>query len=246
VVLKPSARLLYALSHMAHGAWVVHRHFPAANAGARQRHVAWWSAKMLRLLGVQLDVAGAALANGPVLIVSNHVSWLDILVVHALCPQARFVSKSGVQHWPLVGRLTLAVDTLFIERESKRDALRVVHHMAEALRGGDTVAVFPEGTTSDGRALLPFHANLLQAALAAQAPVQAWALRYADAQASPSQAAAYVGDTTLVASLWQVVRARNLRVQVHVHAPMSAEGRDRRSLAQAARDLIDQTLRGQA
>lgn len=242
-MLKPSARLLRAAAHVAHGTWIAHRHFPKADAGARQRHVAWWAAKMLRLLGVGLEIQGDALARGPLLIVSNHVSWLDILVVHALCPHARFVSKSGVRHWPLVGRLTLAADTLFIERESKRDALRVVHHMAEALRAGDTVAVFPEGTTSDGLALLPFHANLLQAALVAQAPVQALALRYADAQACPSPAAAYIGDTTLVASLWQVVRARGLRVQVHVHAPMPALGRDRRGLAQAARDSIEQTLR---
>ena len=114
------------------------------------------------------------------LVTANHVSWLDIAAVHAVCPQARFVSKADVRHWPLLGWLIGAVGTLFIERERKRDAMRVVHQMAESLIAGDVVAVFPEGTTGDGRALLPFHANLLQAAIAAEAPVQPVALRYTE------------------------------------------------------------------
>ena len=91
---------------------------------------------------------------------------------------ARFVSKADVRHWPLLGWLVACGGTLFIERERKRDALRVVHQMAEALQAGETVAVFPEGTTSDGHGLLPFHANLLQAAIATETPVQPVALRY--------------------------------------------------------------------
>ena len=116
-----------------------------------------------------------------------------------MCPQARFVSKADVRHWPLLGWLVDAAGTLYIERERKRDAMRVVHQMAEALAAGDMVAVFPEGTTGDGRALLPFHANLLQAAIAAGAPVQPVALRFSDAGACGSaRRSASLGDTTLV------------------------------------------------
>jgi 1-acyl-sn-glycerol-3-phosphate acyltransferase len=231
-----------AVSHVARGVWIARRHFPRATQASRHRQVGQWAGEMLRLLGIELEVQGGPLSAGPLLIVANHVSWLDILVVHALCPQARFVSKSGVRHWPLVGHLTVAAGTLFIERESKRDALRVVHQMAQALGAGDVVAVFPEGTTSDGTGLLPFHANLLQAALAAQTAVQPLTLRYADDLCVPSQAAAYVGDTTLAGSVWAVVRAQRLRVQVHVHAPLPAQGHDRRTLAEAARVQIDQGL----
>ena len=102
--------------------------------------------------------------------------------IHAVCPQARFVSKADVKHWPVLGRLVDAADTLYLERERRRDAMRVVHRMSEALAAGDTVAVFPEGTTGEGRDLLPFHANLLQAAIATATPVQAVALRFSDAQ----------------------------------------------------------------
>lgn len=236
--MRSSTRLLRAIGHVAHGAWVAQRGLMLAPAAVRHQRVHWWSGKMLRILGIELDVLQGRPGQGPLLIVANHISWLDILVLHALCPQARFVSKAGVRHWPLIGSLTRAAGTLFIERESKRDALRVVHHMAEALKAGDTLAVFPEGTTADGHALLPFHANLLQAALAAQVPVQPVALHYADDHASPSRAAAYVGTTTLVGSLWSIVRARGLRVQVKVLPVLPSEGRDRRALARDAHAAI--------
>jgi 1-acyl-sn-glycerol-3-phosphate acyltransferase len=101
---------------------------------------------------------GGCAKGGPLLLVSNHVSWLDILVINAVRP-ARFVSKADVRHWPLVGELITAAGTLYIEREKRRDAMRVVHRMADSLREGDVVAVFPEGTTGSGLDVLPFHAN---------------------------------------------------------------------------------------
>lgn len=242
-MLQAIARLVRAIVHVLRGICTVAYRFPGASAVQRHAHVAAWAAGMLRILGVSVRLGGPALpAGGPLLIVANHVSWLDILVVHAFCPQARFVSKAAVRHWPVIGRLTEAAGTLFIERESKRDALRVVHHMAGALREGDTLAVFPEGTTSDGQAVLPFHANLLQAAIATAAPVQPLVLRYADAQGSPSRAAAYIGTTTLVQSLWWVVRARSLRVHVE-RLPVLAPGlSERRVLAQRLQDDILQAL----
>jgi 1-acyl-sn-glycerol-3-phosphate acyltransferase len=239
------ARLLRAVTHVMRGVWIAWRRFPGAAADQRHAMVGQWAATLLRLLGLDVQVVGGPLpGQGPLLIVANHVSWLDIVVLHACCPQARFVSKAGVGRWPLIGRLTRAADTLFIERESKRDALRVVHHMAEALKGGDILAVFPEGTTSDGDAVLPFHANLLQAAVAAGAPLQPLALRYADALGTPSRAAAYTGTTTLVHSLWRVVRARDLRVQLTVLPGVSSTGTDRRGLALRCQDDIQRALQG--
>jgi 1-acyl-sn-glycerol-3-phosphate acyltransferase len=118
-------------------------------------------------------------------------------------PAARFVSKADVRAWPLVSRLVDAAGTLYLERERKRDALRVVHAMASALQQGQTVAIFPEGTTSTGHGLLPFHANLLQAAISTDTPVQPVALRFSDATHAVSLAAEFVGATTLLQSLWQ-------------------------------------------
>ena len=164
--------------------------------------------------------------------VANHLSWLDILVMNAVAP-SRFVSKAEVRQWPLIGTLTVGAGTLLIEREKRRDAMRVVHHMAESLQAGDAVAVFPEGTTSNGEALLPFHANLLQAAVVTDAPVQPWALRYRHARTGqPHHAPLFVGDTTLAASLLSTLLASDLVAEVRLGEPQHCDGRDRRSWAE--------------
>lgn len=223
-------RLLRAVVHGLHGVAIVLWRFPSLDAGARQARIAWWSAKMLRLLGLRLAAEGH-FRPGAKLIVANHVSWLDIMAVHAVCPEARFVSKADVQHWPLVNRLVDCAGTLYLEREKRRDALRVVHRMAEALAAGDTVAVFPEGTTSDGRGVLPFHANLLQAAIVHAVPVQPVVLRYADATHAVSPAAEFVGETTLAQSLWRLARGERMVVHLHVLPAEGTAHADRRALA---------------
>ena len=204
--------------------------FPFITPVQRMRHVGAWSARMLAALGIALEVQGAA-RQAPVLFTANHISWLDILAINAVHP-ARFVSKADVRHWPVLGWMVACGGTLFIERERKRDALRVVHQVAEALKAGETLAVFPEGTTSDGRGLLPFHANLLQAAISTETPVQAIALRYADATAPVSLAAAYIGDTTLAQSLRAVLFADRLRVRVELLPAQGTRHLDRRALAE--------------
>lgn len=234
-------RLLRAVLHGLHGVLVVLLLFPGLDVAGRRLRVQWWSAKMLRMLGMALHVQGT-FKPGVKLIVANHVSWLDILSVHAVCPEARFVSKADVQRWPLVGRLVAAGDTIYIQRESRRDAVRVVHQMAEALQQGGTVAAFPEGTTGDGVTLLPFHANLLQAAIATEAPIQPVALRYTDAQHAISPAAQWLGDTTLFGSVWKLACAEGLNVQVRVLLPMATAHADRRSLAAHVRQQIEEAL----
>ncbi|HJV96953.1 MAG TPA: lysophospholipid acyltransferase family protein, partial [Albitalea sp.] len=179
--------------------------------------------------------------DGATMLVANHVSWLDILAINAVAP-TRFVSKADVRGWPLLGWLVACGGTLFIERERKRDALRVVHQVAQALEAGDRVAVFPEGTTSDGHGLLPFHANLLQAAIATETPVQPIALRFSDASQPVSAAAAYVGDTSLLQSLWWVVTARGLQAHVQWLPPQGSRHLDRRALADNLREHIAQAL----
>jgi 1-acyl-sn-glycerol-3-phosphate acyltransferase len=240
--LRAICRLLRAVVHVFHGlAIVLLTGFARRDAPLREARIRWWAAKMLRVLGVRLQAEGVAHV-GPVLLVANHVSWMDIIAMHAVCPQARFVSKADVGHWPVIGRLVDAAGTLYIERERKRDALRVVHQMAEALRGGDTVAVFPEGTTSDGTGLLPFHANLLQAAIASGAPVQPVALRFSDPHHAVSPSAAYIGDTSLVQSLWWIAGADGLVARVRLLPAEGARHADRRALAEHLRQQIAAAL----
>lgn len=240
--LRASWRLLRVTAHLLHGLVIVWFRFGSFDGPTRLQRVQWWARKLLRMLGVELQAAGA-LHPGPLLLAANHVSWLDIVAIHALCPHARFISKAQVRHWPLLATLVDAAGTLYLERERRRDALRVVHVMAEALQNSDTLAVFPEGTTGEGPQPLPFHANLLQAAIATGTPVQPLVLRFSDPHHTFSPAVVYVGDTSLLESLWQVVCAQGLRVHVNLLPAQPSAGIERRMLAEQLRGAIDATLR---
>ena len=227
-----------ALGHALAGWRTIAFEFPRLSAAGRSQRVQDWSRRMLDVLGIELRLVGTPPEAGPLLLVANHISWLDILVMHA-ARHCRFVAKADVKHWPLIGTLATGGGTLYIERESRRDAMRVVHHMAEALRAGEILAVFPEGTTSDGRELLPFHANLIQAAISAHAPVQPVALSFIDAATgAPSFAASYIGDETLVGSLWRTLTAPPMAAVVAFGEPQLPGSRDRRAWAADLRAAV--------
>lgn len=235
-------RAVRALGHVLRGLWIIRSEFARLTPAQTQLLVREWSRQMLRIMGVELVVRGTPPATGPVLLVANHVSWLDILVMNAAHP-ARFVSKSDVKHWPVLGALITGAGTLYIERESRRDAMRVVHHMAERLQAQDILAVFPEGTTGDGRSLLPFHANLFQAAIAVHAPVLPVALAFVHAATGQRHdAPTFIGDTTLVASIWTTLRASGVQAVVSYGEPQTADGRDRRAWAMALQGEIGEML----
>ena len=222
-------KLIRMISHIATGLLTVWLRFPRLTPAQKQQRVMAWSQELLARLAIELIVKGRPPANGPLLLVANHISWIDIASVHAVC-YCRFVAKSDMKRWPVIGTLTAGIGTLFIERESRRDAMRVVHHMADSLRAGDVLAVFPEGTTSDGSSLLPFHANLTQAAIFAQVPVQPMALTFLDALSGKrSVAPAYAGDDSLLRSVWRTLSAPPLSVVVTLGELQHAGERDRRA-----------------
>ena len=233
-------KLLRGLLHVLRGMWWIHAHFPRLSAEQREMRVQVWAAQLLVLWGIQLRVLGQPVTAGPALMVANHISWLDISVIHA-ARHCRFVSKSDIRDWPLVGLLATGAGTLFIERASRKDALRMVKDMADAMQEGDVVAVFPEGTTSDGRDLLPFHANLIQSAIQANVPVQPMSLKFVDARTGDTSfAPCYIGDDTLIGSVWRTLTAPPIVAVVHFGEPQQARGRDRR---QWAGDLREDVLR---
>lgn len=222
-------KFLRGLWHVFMGMWTIYFRFPQLSPEQREMHVQAWALQFLALWGIHLKVLGHPVVSGPALMVANHISWLDILVIHA-ARHCRFVSKSDVRDWPLVGMLATGAGTLYIERTSRKDALRMVKDMADAMKDGDVVAVFPEGTTSDGRDLLPFHANLIQSAIQADAPVQPMSLKFIDAASGePSYAPCYIGDDTLVGSMWRTLTASRITAVVHFGEPQTANGRDRRA-----------------
>ncbi len=242
--LRAVARLLRLLAHILAGLGTVLLRFPRMAPEVQHARVQVWSRELLAHAGIALEIRGTPPVSGPVLLVANHLSWLDISVMHA-ARHCRFISKSDVERWPVIGRLATAAGTLYIERSTRRDAMRIVRLMQEALARREVLGVFPEGTTSEGTELLPFHANLLQAAVLADAPVQPVGLRFVDrATGRPSADALYVGDDTLLASLWRVLRAEPMVAVVHYGKPERAAGRDRRVWAEDLRRAVDALRKG--
>lgn len=239
-LLRALWRLGTSVLHALGGVLICAVVFPFIDEPAQMRHVGRWSRRLLELMGIGVRVSGEIHA-APVLLLANHVSWLDVLALNAARP-TRFVAKAAIGRWPLIGFLVARGGTLFIEHERKRDALRVVHQIAAALRVDVSIAVFPEGTTGAGRRLLPFHANLLQAAIATAAPVQPVALRYADRSSAFSAAVEWIGQTSLAGSVWRIACADALEVHVSLLPAIATVAAERRGLAAAVQAQIQAAL----
>ncbi|WP_369393769.1 lysophospholipid acyltransferase family protein [Streptomyces sp. CG1] len=196
-----------------------------------------WCRAIVRAIGVQVRITGAAAPSGGLLLVANHVSWLDIPLLTAVRP-ARMLAKTEIRQWPVAGALAARGGALFIERDRLRALPETVARIAEGLRQGAAVAAFPEGSTWCGRAQGHFRRAVFQAALDAGVPVQPVRLRYMQGGGTASTAAAFVGEDTLLASLWRVARTRDLIAEVEIR-PLIAPGThpDRRALAAAAQPI---------
>jgi 1-acyl-sn-glycerol-3-phosphate acyltransferase len=241
----PARRLLRALRVCVHalaGLATTTFVFPFADAARRRELIQRWSARLLELLRVECRVYGRLAPNGGnVLVVANHISWLDIVVLDAVCP-VRFIAKAELARWPVAGRLARAGGTLFIERARRRDTHRVSGSVTEALRAGDIVAVFPEGTTSAGETTLPFKSSLLQSIVDADGDILPLAIRYRDPRGVRSTAPAYVGDDSFMTSFWRVCATSALVVDVVALERVPVAGRHRRALAKEAEDAIRRVL----
>jgi 1-acyl-sn-glycerol-3-phosphate acyltransferase len=203
----------------------------------------FWSRNLLWILGVRMSIRGTKLKMGDhgVMVVANHVSWLDIFLLSAIRP-VRFVSKSEVRSWPIFGWLASLSGTLYVERSRRKDVSRVNNAMASALSQGDCLAFFPEGGTTDGREIKAFRASLFQPAIDAGIPLQPVALRYVQPDGSPDLAPAYYGDITLAATLKQIMGQRHTQAEVIFLPRVADHGHNRKALAHQCEQLISSAL----
>lgn len=213
--------------------------FPIVGPDRRQRMARRWAARLLAILNVRVSVSGEVPdgSSGGALFVANHISWLDIFLLNSVRP-LRYVAKSEVRSWPLYGWFAVKVGTFFIDRNKRHDTAHINRHVAAALNAGDSVAVFPEGTTADGTQLLYFHASLLQPAVHGSVIVRPVAIRYVHGDGSIDTAPAYVGDLTFGASIAQVLGRRAIRAEIVFLPPVHAHGKTRRELARHAEHAI--------
>ncbi|HEX4249137.1 MAG TPA: lysophospholipid acyltransferase family protein [Pseudonocardia sp.] len=184
--------------------------------------------------GASVSGAGVPDYGGGVLVVANHLSWLDILVLGSVQPM-RMVAKREVRDWPLVGAVATRAGTLFVDRAGLRALPGVVAEVTTALRAGAAVGLFPEGTTWCGAATGVFRRAGFQAALDAGVPVRPVAQRMRLADGTATGVGAFIGDDTLVDSLLRVARLPELVMEVDVLPPLlPTPGLDRRELARRA------------
>ncbi|AKZ61465.1 acyl-phosphate glycerol 3-phosphate acyltransferase [Herbaspirillum hiltneri N3] len=232
-------RVLRMVVHLFVGMAICAFIFPLIGPARREGHVRRWSHQLLGICGIKLVVRTLPGPPAPprALIVANHISWLDIFVVNSMQP-CRFVAKSDIRSWPFIGWLCAKTGTIFISRGKASDVRRIFKGIVESIEAGDRVAFFPEGTTAAQGKLLPFHANLFEAALDAKVPVQPYALRYLDAQGNYHAAADFIGDTTIVESILAVLQAGSITAELTQLPSIPTEGAHRRELAVTARKVV--------
>jgi 1-acyl-sn-glycerol-3-phosphate acyltransferase len=242
VKIRSALRLARVMVHLAAGLATCALVFPLASAATRERLTRRWSRKLLGLCRVSVEQMPGAEVAEHALIVANHVSWLDIFVINALHP-CRFVAKAEIRAWPVLGWLAAAAGTVFIARGNRRELRHIFKGLVTVLQEGQRVAFFPEGTTSVQGEVLPFHANLFEAAIDAKAAVQPYALSYVDGGGAFHRSVDYVGDTTFMDSLLTILEGTPVVARLQALAPIDATGAHRRELAQAAHDAVGAALR---
>jgi 1-acyl-sn-glycerol-3-phosphate acyltransferase len=234
-------RLARVLFHIVRGVLTCAFLFPFLGTARRNDYVARWSRQLLGICRVEVELAPGVPALEHAMIVANHVSWLDIFVINSLLP-SRFVAKSEIRSWPVLGWLVAQAGTVFIARGNRRDLRHIFKGLVHSLQAGERVAFFPEGTTAAQGSLLPFHANLFEAAIDARVKVQPYALVYVDAKGVPHPAADYIGDMTFAQSLIDILSAPPMCARLTCLAPLEGAGSHRRELAEAAHAAIGKAL----
>ena len=234
-------RLARLVLHLLQGLLTCALVFPWAGAPLRERLVRRWSARLLGICRVELERGAEGRPLQHALIVSNHISWLDIFVINSLHP-CRFVAKAEIRAWPVVGWLVAQAGTVFIARGNRRDLRYIFKGLVDALAQHQRVAFFPEGTTASQGSLLPFHANLFEAAIDARVPVQPVALSYLDARGGWHPAVDYTGETTFADSIFRILGGEPVRARLACLAPIETQGAHRRELARAVHAAIAEEL----
>jgi len=232
VSLRRAVRIGLLVLHLAWGVTLAGLIFPLLGPAQRDRRIMAWARRLLRVLGVRLRADAAPRLPGGALLVCNHVSWLDVYLIYA-AQRVHFVSKAEVRAWPVAGWLAHKIGTLFIERGRRADTARINTEMRTLMQSGAWVAVFPEGTTSDGRGLRRFMPSLLQPAVELNCPIVPAALRYRTPDGAYSVAPAYIDDLSMWQSLKQIVGEPGLVAELHFGEPIPPNGHRRDLAAQA-------------
>ncbi|HEX8612325.1 MAG TPA: lysophospholipid acyltransferase family protein [Telluria sp.] len=215
--------------------------FPWASHALRDRVTQGWSRRLVGICGVTVMPPAGVPALAHAMVVANHVSWLDIFVINALYP-CRFVAKSEIREWPVLGWLADKAGTVFLARGNRRDLRQIFKGLVLKLEQGERVAFFPEGTTAAQGSLLPFHANLFEAAVDAAVMVQPYAVSYVDAGGALHPSIEFTGEMTFAESMVAILSGPAVTARLVCMAPIDAAGAHRRDVCAAAHAAVGAAL----
>lgn len=201
--------------------------------------ISWWSGTMVRLFGFRIRSFGTPLP-GAVMYVANHISWLDIELMHSQ-RAINFVAKSEIARWPLVGWLATRAGTIYHQRGSTHSMATVIERVVERLREGGPVGIFPEGGTGRGDEIRTFHARIFQAALDAEVPVQPVALRYGR-DGRQDLDVPFGATESFAANFFRLLGNPSMDAEVHFLEPVEAMPDARRRMAEESRARIIRAL----
>ena len=232
-------RISRIILHTFYGAFLSIFILPTLTTKQRNWMISYWSRRLLNMMNIQIQIWGNPPNHDLVstMFVGNHVSWLDIHVLNSLSA-VRFIAKAEIRNWPIFGWLAQQANTLFIERENKKDAVRVIENATKSLIKGDCLCFFPEGTTTDGTELLRFKGSLMQAPINAKVEIWPFVIEYPNKNGSPNKDMAFAGETTLLESIWRIVSLSHPKAIITFLPPISSAGHERRGLTIAARHAI--------
>lgn len=216
--------------------------FPFMGRSVRRLVIQYWSRILLFFIGVKVSIKRPPSLPMKGMLVSNHSSWVDIFVANSV-QTSRFLAKSDIKNWPIFGTLVTAVGTLYVKRESRSSITNTNQEIIRAIAQGELVALYPEGTTTDGTYLLPFKSNLLQPAIEHDIQIYPLGVVYRK-NGHYTHSAAYAGDVSLLSSIWCLMSSFGVTACVYFCMPISSEEfSSRQELALEIQNSIAQQLK---
>ncbi len=213
----------------------------------RSKFVRFFNAGARRIVGVRLKVEGELTNLRPLMLISNHTSYLDIFILGSLMPVS-FTPKLEIRSWPGIGFMAMLADCVFVERKPT-DMQRAAAEMAEKLKSGKVLALFPEGTTGDGFHVKSFKSGFLNLVEAHDLPVQPVSLAYTHIGEVPLSAetrdqVAWIDDASLVSHMMRLLSFPYINVIAHGHPVVRMAGHeDRKALSKACEQMVTQGLK---
>ena len=238
--MKPVLLILHVLS-----ALIQLLFFLFLSPKSRDNLIQAWSRQLLKILKIKVVIHGDQTfinSQQGYLVVSNHISWLDIHVINTMKPVV-FVAKADVANWPIFGWIAKMIGTIFVKREKLSDLKRVIKDIKLQLQTQQPVCIFPEGTSSDGRQLLEFRSNLFEAVAHSETMILPIALSYQENQ-KYSDRTAFIGDMGLIDSIKLIMQSDQIVAQIEVCAPQLAQDSRQKTADQARQAILSTSCFG--